>query len=276
MRASFLVAVPMACAAAAGCYLAGDGKNGDASDAGSADGYVDPSTTGLPCDVVAVLQGQCWSCHGPTPANGAPMSLVTYADLTAKSTADMTKTNAERCVARMQDASNPMPPGTSGGSAQDIATLQQWIAAGSPQGMCMGPPPPQIVCTSGQSNSRTSGGTAMHPGGMCNTCHTQKGEGPLFTIAGTVYPTAHEPDDCFGFAGAQVVIMDMGGNVQTTLTSNSRGNFWYQGAIQTPYKAKVVYGGKERAMNAAQTDGECNSCHTVDGANGAPGRIYLP
>jgi hypothetical protein len=29
-------------------------------------------------------------------------------------------------------------------------------------------------------------------------------------------------------------------------------------------------------MAAAQTVGDCNSCHTENGAQGAPGRIYLP
>ena len=32
----------------------------------------------------------------------------------------------------------------------------------------------------------------------------------------------------------------------------------------------------ERAMVAAQTSGDCNSCHTLAGTNGAPGRIMLP
>jgi hypothetical protein len=30
------------------------------------------------------------------------------------------------------------------------------------------------------------------------------------------------------------------------------------------------------AMGAAQSTGDCNSCHTVEGTNGAPGRILLP
>jgi hypothetical protein len=33
---------------------------------------------------------------------------------------------------------------------------------------------------------------------------------------------------------------------------------------------------KERAMVAAQTTGICNSCHTQDGTNLAPGRITVP
>jgi uncharacterized membrane protein len=37
----------------------------------------------------------------------------------------------------------------------------------------------------------------MHPGGACITCHTIKG-GPAFKVAGTVFPTLHEPNDCNG------------------------------------------------------------------------------
>jgi hypothetical protein len=38
----------------------------------------------------------------------------------------------------------------------------------------------------------------------------------------------------------------------------------------------VTYMGRERAMVTMQTSGDCNSCHTQNGANAAPGRIVLP
>ncbi len=40
--------------------------------------------------------------------------------------------------------------------------------------------------------------------------------------------------------------------------------------------AKVKQNGKERAMQAAQMSGDCNSCHTQDGLMSAPGRIVAP
>jgi mono/diheme cytochrome c family protein len=43
-----------------------------------------------------------------------------------------------------------------------------------------------------------------------------------------------------------------------------------------PFTAKVTYKGRERAMAAVQTSGDCSSCHTQTGTNGAPGRITLP
>jgi hypothetical protein len=120
----------------------------------------------------------------------------------------------------------------------------------------------------------------MNPGLACIACHRSGGgeEAPNFAIAGTLYPTAHEPDRCNGVNGtngARVVIVDAA-NRTITLTPNSAGNFSYTGALTTPYRAKVTYQGRERLMSAAQTSGDCNSCHTQNGSNSAPGRIILP
>lgn len=116
----------------------------------------------------------------------------------------------------------------------------------------------------------------MHPGGECIDCHTRRG-GPPFDIAGTVYAGFHQVLDCNGESGATVEIT--GADGQTfTLTSNSAGNFYLPvgRGLQTPYTARVVVDGVERVMFSPQTNGDCNSCHTQDGANGAPGRIHTP
>ncbi len=289
MNARVLVAA-LAAAAAAGCYMtSGDGSNpgGPSGPAApGADAGTPPTTTtasDLPCDVAAVLQSTCTSCHSNPPVGGAPMPLVSYADLTGKALSDPTKTVAERCVVRMQSATTPMPPG-GGATSSDIQTLQNWISAGYPQGTCgagdggASEYNTPTVCTSGVYRTSNEGSQSMRPGNPCITCHAQSGgEAPSFSIAGTVYPTAHEPNDCVGVgSGVQVVIMDQNGNTQLTLTTNSAGNFQSEASISKPYRAKVVYNGKERAMSATQTDGNCNSCHTESGANGAPGRIMEP
>ena len=77
--------------------------------------------------------------------------------------------------------------------------------------------------------------TSAHPGSKsvldgqaCITCHTVNG-GPSLTIAGTLYPTAHEPDLCNGVdgaSGAAVVITGFDG-ASVTLVPNSAGNFLY-------------------------------------------------
>ncbi|MCB9737726.1 MAG: hypothetical protein H6747_00545 [Deltaproteobacteria bacterium] len=119
----------------------------------------------------------------------------------------------------------------------------------------------------------------MHPGKDCVACHAERGEGPEFAIAGTVYPDMHEADDCYGEAGVKVVITGSDGK-EFTLTANASGNFFMEkkdsASLKLPYTAKVVSGNKENAMGTAQVAGSCNSCHTKAGTGGAPGRITVP
>jgi hypothetical protein len=122
------------------------------------------------------------------------------------------------------------------------------------------------------------GSGSMDPGMPCIDCHSTSDRAPIFAVAGTLYPTAHEPDLCDGAngsVGAKVVITDANG-LAVTLYTNEAGSFYYQDTIATPYTAKVIYMGRERAMATAQTSGDCNSCHTQYGAMSAPGRILLP
>ena len=72
----------------------------------------------------------------------------------------------------------------------------------------------------------------------------------------------------------------LGTSSTTTFThvggANAAGNFFYAGTVSFPIHAKVTFQGRERIMTAAQSSGNCNNCHTQNGANGAPGRIILP
>ncbi|RMG93426.1 MAG: hypothetical protein D6705_18730 [Deltaproteobacteria bacterium] len=124
----------------------------------------------------------------------------------------------------------------------------------------------------------------------CIHCHTKPSDfggfegGPSFVVAGTVYPTGHEPDLCNGVDGGvdhvAVVLTDANG-VEFSIPVNGVGNFFATYAdlpsgFTDPIHAKVVSDKGERVMVAALTSGDCNSCHTQDGANGAPGRIVAP
>ena len=134
------------------------------------------------------------------------------------------------------------------------------------------------TCTSGTTWTRGDRGSAsMHPGGTCITCHESQRDAPTFVVAGTVYPSAHEPDDCNGISGTgtTVVITDAKGKA-TSLQVNAVGNFYSAVSITPPFSAKVVKNGQERAMGAMQTNGDCNSCHTETGTSAAPGRIVSP
>jgi hypothetical protein len=61
-----------------------------------------------------------------------------------------------------------------------------------------------------------------------------------------------------------------------SFTANSVGNFSGNASLTFPITAVVSFNGKTRAMTTAVASGDCNSCHTQTGANGAPGRVTLP
>jgi len=176
-------------------------------------------------------------------------------------------------------------PGGTGGASAGTGGSSAGGAAGSgavtPDAGT--PPDPFSVaptCTSGTTwKGGNEGSSSMNPGLACISCHKSSGgEAPTFSVAGTLYPTAHEPDLCNGFngtAGAQVVVTGADGK-SLTLTPNGAGNFSSSTSVKLPYQAKVVYMGQERAMVETQSTGDCNSCHTQNGASGAPGRILLP
>jgi cytochrome c551/c552 len=96
----------------------------------------------LPCDVDTVLKDHCQQCHGATPQFGAPMSLVTYADLVANAPEDPSQKVYQAVEARTHDDAKPMPqPPNPRLDAADQATLDNWIAAGAP--------PSTQACTGG-------------------------------------------------------------------------------------------------------------------------------
>jgi len=131
------------------------------------------------------------------------------------------------------------------------------------------------TCTSG-TTWRSGTGPTMRPGEACISCHSSSG-GPSLAVAGTVYPTAHEPDDCNGAGNADAVVVITDANGQEHMLSvNQAGNFTLSDTLALPYTAKVVVGSASRAMGSSKSTGDCNSCHTQSGSNGAPGRIVLP
>lgn len=260
------------------------GSNGSTSTGGA-------GMDGLPCEVATLLATKCISCHASTPIGGAPQPLVSYADLVAPTKSDAAKSNAVRSLERMKLAASPMPPAPAAGpSAAELAAFEAWVAAGTPMGSCgdvdAGPDPfdAPAQCTS-MTMSMVDEGAAMNPGMPCVKCHNTDDEAPDLTLGGTTYATPHEPDDCNAkvksgpaISTAVVEITDKNG-VVLELAVNAVGNFYRkvsQGAVALPYTAKVKYDGRERVMGTAQMSGDCNSCHTQAGTDGAPGRVLLP
>ncbi len=256
---------------ASACFLSGDDTSTNTT-----------PLTALPCDVAQALTA-CQACHGPTLAGGAPFTLVSLGDLTAMSPTYSDQTVAQRVVARMSDPNIPMPPHPLDAAPQaDIDAITAWVNAGYAPGACTPDPTggtnpfatQEAACTNGKSNV-SYGSSLMNPGRACLSCH-----GGRFSFAGTVFPTAHETDMCngSGVAGASIIVTDATNRSQT-ITPNSAGNFYSQIAIKPPYTVKLTYQGRERDMTGlttTPTNGDCNSCHTMDGTSGAPGRIMLP
>ncbi len=247
--------------------------------------------TGIPCDVASIIASRCASCHSGATSSPSPLVLTSYDTLTATTTADPSMTVAQVALARMNDDYAPMPPAPGMRVPQgEIDVFAAWIANGYPTGSCgdgdggvidAGPDPydTPTVCTTGTNwLYGDHGSQSMHPGRACISCHTAEREGPRYKIAGTVYETAHEPDNCNGGStsgSAQVIIVGADG-AQITLNPNSVGNFFWRSTIALPYTAKVVRDGRERIMATPQMNGDCNTCHTLEGSSMAPGRIMLP
>lgn len=303
MAVAVVFAAVAGCTAPTGVDVGAKGGNGQGGSGAGVTTTTGTSTigedSGLPCDVAAVLSKLCTSCHSDPPMTGTPMPLLTYADLAAQKGG---KSYAVLAVERMSSAYQPMPPG-GGATATDIAAFQAWIDAGLPMGTC-GQVEPGPVDTTFQGEPGCSSGMyfqppediedakdKMYPGRACIKCHEAE-DGPRFKVAGTVFDTGKVLDDCLppaavNIASAQVIITDANG-VEHVLSVNKNGNFHDEEgdddddddkpskSIAFPYKAKVVYQGKERHMSSAQTNGDCNSCHTDAGTMSAPGRIALP
>ncbi len=189
--------------------------------------------------------------------------------------------------------------GTGGGSGAGGGSAGGGTAGGG-SGVDAGP---TTVCTSNQlqSGSRYIGAVTMNPGLACKACHSGQNfmnQNPsvrsatrdLWSFMGTVYPTLHEKDFCISAlpAGVTVEIIGVDGGVLTVFDAATNANSTSMGVFSTgnflgdvtgsipPYRARVRANGKTREMQGFQTDGDCNSCHTEQGANGAPGRIAIP
>lgn len=249
------------------------------------------SDAGLPCAVSFLLVQYCRGCHSNPPIAGAHVPLMTYDDLVAPLPMNPSTTVAAESLARMKDAAKPMPPGNLLPAA-DVAPFEAWVSAGTPAETCgtdgQIPPEPMnpydvpAVCTSMSTWTQGDEGSRdMLPGRACIACHSKPGgdQGPRFLFAGTVYPTAHEPDDCNGASDAVIEVTDADGAVLTATARPQSGNFFMNGdpaTLATPIKARVLYQGKVLAMSTAVSTGDCNTCHTQEGKEGAPGRIILP
>jgi hypothetical protein len=105
-------------------------------------------------------------CHDKVPQFTAPMSLVSYEDLTAPSKTRPTVPVYQALLERVKDAQRPMPPQPMVAlSAAEITTLEQWVNGGKPRGDASS----CNLATTANPSAAGSGGPAMGAAGNGST-----------------------------------------------------------------------------------------------------------
>lgn len=243
---------------------------------------------GLPCEIASILAEHCTECHGDR-LERALTRLLTRDQLLADFHGRPLGVEAAH---RMRATEEPMPP-NGRLSEEQIATFEKWALAGMPLGTCSEistrPGPIELTCTSDSWWTRGDHGSKkMTPGRACIACHMgqplktlddhedddDQGEddGPLFSFAGTVYPVAHDADDCNGLSDPETRVVLTGADGATlTLPINEAGNFMTEKQLAFPVTAAVVNAAGTRTMKdpiAKAAEGDCNFCHTADSVSG--------
>lgn len=150
---------------------------------------------GLPCDVAAVLDQHCTSCHAAgTPQFGAPMSLASAKDFQL-SAPKAKRPVHEASIERIErDGPGAMPPSPQPPlSAADKKTLLTWLEAGAPAR--------EQVCTEPGSGGETvadaGSGSAPTPDVDCDVSfelRAYEGKGDKFPV-----PMEDDHYECFYF-----------------------------------------------------------------------------
>src|SRR5207237_1138949 len=121
------------------------------------------------------------------------------------------------------------------------------------------------------------GSALMKPGAACIHCHATGSEddddseegqvrkrGPTLSFAGTIYPSAHDEEDCNGSGATDTTVTLTGADGQVvTLPINAAGNFYTQTKLAIPVVARVISAAGTRRMKTPVQDGDCNKCHTA-------------
>ncbi len=116
--------------------VAGSAPNVPVGAAGTGASMMKPPVTTPPpagnCEVANILQQKCQSCHAASPIAGAPMSLVTYADLMAPTKTVPTKNVAKAVQERVKMTGAGMMPPSGRLADAELAAIDAWVTAGTP------------------------------------------------------------------------------------------------------------------------------------------------
>lgn len=179
---------------------------GSGNGAAGTTGTVNNGVTGavispLPCDVASILDEHCSLCHGATPQFTAPMSLVTWDDLTKPTPSNGGVPVFQTMLARVKDDLRPMPqPPNERLTLEQIAVLESWVNAGTPKGTT-------TTCETGMgtAGSGGTGGTAgtgaagtggVDPTEECFEFRAHNGD----KVSEYAVPTTPDLYHCFYFA----------------------------------------------------------------------------
>jgi len=96
------------------------------------------ATEGEPCDVRAVFDAYCASCHAGPNYYTSKAPVLTFSRAELASTDETGSTLAERVALRLSDAKDPMPPliYISRPTDAERALVTEWLTAGMPEGSC--------------------------------------------------------------------------------------------------------------------------------------------
>lgn len=96
-------------------------------------------STGLPCDVVAILAKHCWRCHGSPTNFFAPMPLVDLESFAGNGPITQSESILNLVDRRINglDGASFMPPAGQM-PEEDLSAMNDWLAAGAPAGPAEG------------------------------------------------------------------------------------------------------------------------------------------
>jgi hypothetical protein len=107
------------------------------------------------CGVKDTFASRCTACHDGKKTAGAPMALKTYADLQAPAVSDKSKKVFQMVAVRIHDSAKPMPPQQKL-TSDELSSIDQWIAAGAPEGSdptCSKTPASDTAAASGATDA---------------------------------------------------------------------------------------------------------------------------